>query len=136
VNKTPVRIAGAIALAAVAYLATTLSKTIRPALGLLVAAPSFVLMIISRRQLGASFSVMPKAAKLVTGGLYARIQHPMYAFLDLFLLGVIVVFGWAIILPVWAVLAILQMLQARNEEKVLAAAFGPEYADYVSTTWF
>jgi protein-S-isoprenylcysteine O-methyltransferase Ste14 len=86
--------------------------------------------------LGASFSVAPEAKALVTTGLYARIQHPMYVFLDLLLLTVIVALGTSILLLPWAIIVVVQTLQSRREEKVLAAAFGADYDSYRSRTWF
>jgi protein-S-isoprenylcysteine O-methyltransferase Ste14 len=70
---------------------------------------------------------MPEARALVTTGLYSRIQHPMYVFLDLFLASVIVGLDWPIVLWGWAIVVVVQAMQGRREEKVLAAAFGDDY---------
>lgn len=67
--------------------------------------------------------------ELVTGGIYARIRHPLYA--SLILLG----FAWALIWRSWPVLglalgqAIFLDAKARCEERYLIARFGG-YADY------
>jgi protein-S-isoprenylcysteine O-methyltransferase Ste14 len=108
----------------------------RLVIGIIIGLPSFLLMLISRRQLGDSFSIMPEAKTLVTTGLYYRIQHPMYFFLDLFLVSIIIVLGWSILLWAWIILVVVQILQSRREEKVLSAAFGAEYEAYQSQTWF
>lgn len=118
-----------------ALLATSMDQSSRLAVGIIVGLPSFVLMTISRRQLGKSFSVMPEARALVTTGLYSRIQHPMYVFLDLFLVSLIVALGWPVLLFGWAIVVVLQILQGRREEKVLAVSFGSDYETYRSQTW-
>jgi len=135
-NKTAIRLVSAVIVAALAFAATSVTQGTRLAISLIVAVPSFVLMVISRIQLGGSFSVRPESRALVTTGLYSRIEHPMYVFLDMFLLAVIVAVDLPILLPVWCVLVLIQMLQARREEKVLAAAFDAAYEAYRARTWF
>jgi protein-S-isoprenylcysteine O-methyltransferase Ste14 len=135
-DKTGVRIAGAAIVAAGSLAAISLDQPIRIAICIIVGLPSFVLMVVSRRQLGASFSVRPEAKTLVTSGLYSRIQHPMYLFLDLVLVSVIIAIGSALLLPAWAVIVVAQILQGRREEKVLAAAFGADYEAHRNRTWF
>lgn len=134
-NKSFTRLAAAAVAAALSLAAMTLDHTSRIALSLLVGLPSFVLMIISRRQLGKAFSIMPQATALVTTGLYSRIQHPMYVFLDLFLLSLVIALGVPILLLVWGILVVVQTLQSRREERVLAAAFGAQYDAYRDRTW-
>lgn len=134
-KATALRLIWCAAMAAGAGAAISLSQSVRSVIALLVGVPSFVLMITSRIQLGASFSVKPESRTLVTTGIYSRIQHPMYLFLDLFLLAVIIVIGWLVLLPFWAVLVVIQLLQAQREEHVLAAAFGSQYESYRRRTW-
>jgi protein-S-isoprenylcysteine O-methyltransferase Ste14 len=135
-DKTIIRLVGASIVAALALAATSMGQTSRIALSIVIGVASFALMIISRRQLGKSFSVMPEARVLVVTGLYSRIQHPMYVFLDLFLAAVIVGLDWPILLWAWGIIVVVQTLQGRQEEKVLAAAFGADYEAYRSRTWF
>jgi len=104
--------------------------------GVVLAVVSFALVLVARAQLGKSFSVRPEARELVTHGLYARIRHPMYVFLDLMLLGLILVLGWYWLLAALAALAVGQALQSRREAKVLQEKFGPAYAAYRKQTWF
>jgi protein-S-isoprenylcysteine O-methyltransferase Ste14 len=134
-EKTMFRLGGAAVIAALALAATWKPVGTRPLIALLVGLPSFVLMIISRRQLGSAFSAKPEARALVTTGLYAKIMHPMYLFLDLFLIALIVLLGWPILVGVWGVLVIVQTLQARREEKVLGAAFA-DFEAYRNQAWF
>jgi protein-S-isoprenylcysteine O-methyltransferase Ste14 len=49
-------------------------------IGLSIAVPSTILLLVSRFQLGRSFAVTPQARELVTTGLYSRIRNPMYVF--------------------------------------------------------
>jgi protein-S-isoprenylcysteine O-methyltransferase Ste14 len=79
---------------------------------------------------------MPEARGLVTSGLYSRIMHPMYFFVDLFLIGLVVIIGWPVLVGAWTLLVIVQSLQARREERVLSEAFGTQYDAYANRTWF
>jgi protein-S-isoprenylcysteine O-methyltransferase Ste14 len=130
------RLAGAIVLALPGFYAIYLVEGLRLTVGILVAVPSLALLLLARRQLGSSFAVMPEAKGLVTQGLYSRIQHPLYFFLDLILVGLIIIFAMPVLLMAWGVLVIIHTLQARREEKVLAAAYGDEYKAYQKRTWF
>lgn len=104
--------------------------------GAAVAAVGWVLLVVARVQLGASFSVRAKARKLVTTGIYAKVRNPIYVFSAMFLAGLVVVSGlWILLLPL-ALVVPLQMRRARNEERVLAEAFGEEYERYKAGTWF
>jgi protein-S-isoprenylcysteine O-methyltransferase Ste14 len=104
--------------------------------GGVMAAAGVVLLIVARLQLGAAFSVQAKARKLVTTGLYSRIRNPIYVFSAMFLLGVVIVLErWLLLLPI-AALVLLQVVRAWREARVLAAAFGEEYARYKAGTWF
>jgi protein-S-isoprenylcysteine O-methyltransferase Ste14 len=101
---------------------------------LLVAGMVFVFT--ARLQLGQSFSVIPRAKKLVTHGLYSKIRNPIYVF------GTIAIAGMFLILQVprlWVlllVLVLIQVFRARKEADVLEAKFGDEYRTYRAQTWF
>jgi protein-S-isoprenylcysteine O-methyltransferase Ste14 len=135
-DKTVIRLVGATFIATLILAATSMNQSFRIVIAIAIGVPSLILMIISRHQLGKSFSIMPAARALVTSGLYARIQHPMYFFLDLFLAALIIIVGWPIILWAWAIIVIVQVLQARREEKLLVTAFGADYEAYRRRTWF
>jgi protein-S-isoprenylcysteine O-methyltransferase Ste14 len=94
------------------------------------------LLITARIQLGSSFSVRPQAKALVTRGLYSKIRHPMYVFLDIMLAGLILVSGVPWLLLFLAALAAVHILQARREDRVLREQFGQAYSDYRNRTWF
>ncbi|MBP1775523.1 MAG: Phospholipid methyltransferase [candidate division NC10 bacterium] len=94
------------------------------------------LLGLARWQLGRAFAVTPQAKGLVTQGLYARIPHPMYVFLDLALLGAIIMARREWLLFVWAGLVAVQVRQARREARVLEQAYGDAYRAYRKRTWW
>jgi protein-S-isoprenylcysteine O-methyltransferase Ste14 len=83
--------------------------------------------------LGKSFSIMPEARKLVTGGPYAYVRHPLYAVEIITVIGTAVQFtapwSWVIALAVVALL----WIRSHYEEQVLQAAY-PEYGAYRART--
>src|ERR1051326_1685716 len=105
-------------------------------LGSFVALVSFTLLMLARVQLGKSFAVTPQAKGLVTAGLYSRLRHPMYMFVDLTLAGVALALGsWYPLVPL-VILIPLQFRNAGRESRVLAEKFGAQYAAYRRATWF
>ena len=72
--------------------------------------------------------------ELATGGPFARIRHPLYTGFDLLAIGSCV---W---LPSWITLAgaaamiAASDVRARVEERLLVAAFGDRYRDYMTRT--
>ena len=105
-------------------------------LGMLGMAVGFPLLIVSRLNLGRAFALTPQAKALVTGGVYARVPHPLYAFLDLALLGLIVALRIPWLVAVWLALVAVHACVARREARVLEAAFGDEYRRYRAQTWW
>src|SRR5690349_7279247 len=62
-----------------------------------------VVWFVARWQLGDAFSVNAQARHLVTSGLYAKIQHPIYVFgTAAFLFVVLALQGWPALIT-WAV---------------------------------
>lgn len=104
--------------------------------GAVVAGAAFVLLIVARLQLGASFTVKAHARKLVTTGIYAKIRNPIYVFSAMLLVGMGVVLSNWVLLGLVVILIPVQRMRAKREEAVLAAAFGDEYARYKAGTWF
>ncbi len=106
------------------------------AVGGVVVVVAMLLLITARVQLGSSFSVRAKAKRLVTTGLYSRVRNPIY------MSGVLLFCGLALLLQSWWVLAILlvmvpiQRARARKEAAVLRERFGEEYEAYRRGTWF
>ena len=125
-------------LLAAGSLAVMLHGTRRDALlaGAVLVLVGLPLLLLSRLQLGNAFAVTPQAKALVTRGLYAKIPHPMYVFLDLALLGAVVMSRRAWILVILAALVAAQVWQARREARVLEEAFGEAYRTYRKGTWW
>jgi protein-S-isoprenylcysteine O-methyltransferase Ste14 len=82
-------------------------------------------------RLGKSFSIMPEARTLVTGGPYAYARHPLYAMEFITLAGTAIQFAqpWAGLLAFAVV--VLQVLRTHFEERVLRTAY-PEYESYAA----
>jgi protein-S-isoprenylcysteine O-methyltransferase Ste14 len=106
------------------------------ALGLGASLVGFTLLTLARLELGSAFSLSPRASKLVTTGLYARIRHPVYVFSLLGITGLILYFGELTLLAVVPLIALAQMARARREDRVLEQQFGDEYRAYRAKTWF
>jgi protein-S-isoprenylcysteine O-methyltransferase Ste14 len=134
-NKIVIRVIVFAFIGVVAFYASALDFTFRIGIAAAVGIPAFALMMVSRRQLGESFSVMPAAKALIVNGVYSRIQHPMYVFLDVFLASTIVALGYSILVWLWGVLIVVQILQSHREETVLRSSFGAEYDLYTKQTW-
>lgn len=119
-----------------AWAAANLTPGTRLTAGIAIGAPSLFLLIISRVQIGKYFAVLPAAKGLATGGIYSKIRHPLYIFVDLVLLSVIIITGiwWLVI--IWCVPVTLQLIHMEKEEAVLLEAFGEKYSEYKKGTWF
>ncbi len=84
-------------------------------------------------RLGKSFSIMPEARKLVTGGPYAHARHPLYAVEMITVIGTALQFAapWSWVLALLVVT--LLWIRSHFEEQVLADTY-PEYAAYRAKT--
>jgi protein-S-isoprenylcysteine O-methyltransferase Ste14 len=91
---------------------------------------------LARYQLGKSFSIKAEAHALVTTGLYSKIRNPIYVFGLVMLIGLILVLQKPALWIVLVVVAIGQTVRARQEARVLEAAFGEQYREYRRKTWF
>ena len=118
------------------FKAFTVPLTPGRAIGLAIAIPAAVLLIVARLQLGAAFSVKAKASTLVTSGLYSRIRNPIYVFSAILITGVIIWLDRPWFLLIFAVIIPLQIFRARREANVLEAKFGADYIAYKQNTWF
>lgn len=83
--------------------------------------------------LGRSVSLIAEARRLVTGGPYRFVRHPLYLGEQVAIAGVMLQYLSPIAIFVFAVQIAFQLYRMSCEEKVLAATF-PEYADYARRT--
>jgi len=90
--------------------------------------------ILAVLDLGRSMSIMPEARKLVTGGLYGRIRHPVYLAEEIAVLGFCLQFRNWLAAPIILVHLYFQIRRMDWEEGILARAFG-EYAEYRQRTF-
>ncbi len=94
----------------------------------------FTLAVWGLLYLRRSLSLIPEARRMVTGGPYRVIRHPLYA------AEILVAFAITLSRPaLWPAAALLpfiavQLLRARFEERLLTRTF-PGYAAYASRTW-
>jgi protein-S-isoprenylcysteine O-methyltransferase Ste14 len=99
--------------------------------GLIVIGSVSSLAIVLR--LGKSFSVMAEARKLVVGGPYAVIRHPLYLAEQVALVGVFIQFASLPTALLITAQFAFQIQRMRNEEAVLLRCF-PDYATYMAST--
>jgi protein-S-isoprenylcysteine O-methyltransferase Ste14 len=104
--------------------------------GAILAVIGFAFVFAARMQLGKSFSVRPLATELVTHGLYSRIRHPIYVFVDVMFFGLILALHLPWLFLILPLVMAVQAVQAHQEAKVLHEKFGQRYLDYRRRTWF
>jgi protein-S-isoprenylcysteine O-methyltransferase Ste14 len=92
--------------------------------------------IISRVQLGSSFSLIPEAKEIVTNGIYSKIRHPIYFFTLIANLGVIYLLDNKYLYLLMPIFIIVQYIRIQKEEYLLTKKFGNKYLDYKKSTWF
>jgi protein-S-isoprenylcysteine O-methyltransferase Ste14 len=110
------------------------------AAGALVAAlmaGAVLLFLGATRAMGRNWSLVARTRtdhELVTSGVFARLRHPIYLAMSLFLLSLAVGLGHernlAVALPLFALGT---WIRLREEEKLLRAQFGPAYERYAGS---
>jgi len=68
------------------------------------------------------------------GGLYSRIRHPQYLGLGLAGIGLSILWPRFLVVALWAVMATLYYLLAKDEERRMLGQFGEEYRRYMDRT--
>ncbi|WNJ90946.1 protein-S-isoprenylcysteine O-methyltransferase [Bosea sp. 685] len=107
-------------------------------IGAVVAVASLVLFHLTHRALGRNWSVsldLRESHRLVTGGVYRYVRHPMYSAFWLWAIA------QALLLPNLIAglsglvgFGVLYSLRVAQEERLMLDAFGAEYADYMART--
>ena len=92
------------------------------------------LALYALRWLGRSFSIMPEARRLVTGGPYRFVRHPLYVAEALSTLGVTLQLQQPLGMLIAAAIYLGQFARMGYEEEVLERSF-PEYAEYRRRTY-
>ena len=108
------------------------------ALGAILQFPFLWLFWRSHVDLGKNWSVTLEVRddhSLVTGGVYARIRHPMYTAIWIAALSQpLLIHNWIagfLVIPAFAAMC---MLRIPKEEAMMRDIFGSEYADYTART--
>ncbi len=84
-----------------------------------------------------NFNIRPepkRGARLVTGGPYRKVRHPMYVTLLLAMAGIAAEAPSGLLLGMWVALLLVLNFKAALEERLLQQRW-PEYADYRARTW-
>jgi protein-S-isoprenylcysteine O-methyltransferase Ste14 len=95
---------------------------------------AFIVIVSSLLFLRRSLSIFPEARRLVIGGPYQLVRHPLYT------AEILATLSFAMASPTLSVVALLvpfiatQLLRARYEEALLMRVF-PAYRSYASRTW-
>jgi len=135
-KETIIKIICALIILSGAFIVIEHHANLRYIIGIIIGIPALILVITGRIQIGKAFAVMPEAKGLVKTGLYSKIRHPLYLFIDFFFLGVIIISGVPVLLVLLLILFIVQLVQSKREEKVLTDAYGDEYIKYKEQSWF
>lgn len=107
-----------------------------PALQMLSAAVALagsLSIIFAVLYLGRSFSIVPQARRLVIGGPYRFVRHPLYAAEELAIIGVLFQYAWYASLIFLVVHMALQIRRMNYEESLLLSVF-PDYEAYARRT--
>jgi protein-S-isoprenylcysteine O-methyltransferase Ste14 len=92
-------------------------------------------ILMAHHQLGTSFSIRAEAHHLVTRGIYSKIRNPIYVFGMVLIAGFVLASHRPHLWIVFVIVFVVQIVRARNEARVLEAAFGDEYREYRRKTW-
>ena len=92
-----------------------------------------IFALYSALNLGQSISMMSEARRLVVGGPYAMIRHPLYLGEATVLVGLTLQFFSLSAVLILMLQCACQVIRMNNEEQVLLRTF-PQYRNYMSQT--
>lgn len=116
---------------------TFLGQTDRPLPNLLSTAfvlTGTIMMLVTIRHLGRSFSLVPQARSVVQTGPYRWIRHPLYLSEEIAIVGVVVRYLTPLTVMVLAVHIAIQVCRILYEEDLLRRTL-PEYSAYETSRW-
>ena len=105
-------------------------------LGSIITLTGIVIWTWARINIRKSFSILPKAKKLVTTGIYSKIRHPVYVGCILTFLGLSIITNYLLVWISLFLIILMQTLRAKKEEETLIKKFGKRYLAYKKKTWF
>ncbi|UCF71178.1 MAG: isoprenylcysteine carboxylmethyltransferase family protein [candidate division WOR-3 bacterium] len=77
-----------------------------------------------------------KIEKLITGGMFSTVRHPMYSSLMLMIIGMTIASGVTIMIIPAMILSYLTVMTAFREEEFLIDRFGDQYKAYMKKVPF
>ncbi len=83
----------------------------------------------------SAFVTLQPEHRLVRGGIYRFVRHPLYVSLLLAAPGFALVFRSRLVLPIFAVTLVFIANRIRREEHLLISRFGDAYREYRTRTW-
>lgn len=98
-----------------------------------VSVVAFALAVYGLLYLRRSLSIIPEVRRLVTGGPYRVVRHPLYAAEILAACAFVMVNPGALAVAILAPFVATQLVRSRFEERLLTAAY-PHYRDYARHT--
>lgn len=100
-------------------------------------AGAVLLFVAATRAMGANWSLAARMREdhaLVTRSVFARLRHPIYAAMALYLLALAIAFGhYAGLVPGAPLFPLGTALRVREEERLLRARFGAAYEAYAAS---
>jgi protein-S-isoprenylcysteine O-methyltransferase Ste14 len=93
-----------------------------------------IMMLVTIRHLGRSFSVMPQARSVVQSGPYRWIKHPLYLSEEIAIFGVVLQNLSSVTLLVFILHIGVQVCRIRYEEDLLRRSC-PLYSSYEASRW-
>jgi protein-S-isoprenylcysteine O-methyltransferase Ste14 len=93
-----------------------------------------VMMLVTIRHLGKSFSLVPQARSVVQTGPYRWIKHPLYLAEEIAILGVVLQYLTPVTVTIFILHFGIQVCRILYEEDLLRRTC-PEYSSYEATRW-
>lgn len=93
-----------------------------------------IMMLVTIRHLGRSFSLMPQARSVVQTGPYRWIKHPLYLAEEIAILGIVLQYLTPVTVTIFILHICVQIYRILYEEDLLRRTC-PEYSSYEASRW-